>query len=98
MFKPFFMTTQSSTRAVKLIAIGNSRGIRLPQILLRRYGMDGQITVEERPDGLLLRGAESAKASLRQTFVEMAREQTAGSDDWSDMEGTTADGLDKLKW
>ena len=47
---------------------------------------------------MLLRGAGSPKTSLRQTFTEMAREQAAGAEDWSDLEGTAADGLDKLKW
>lgn len=92
------MATSTSAHAVKLVAIGNSRGIRLPKALLRRYGMADQITLEERPDGLLLRGAGSPKTSLRQTFTEMAREQAAGAEDWSDLEGTAADGLDKLKW
>ena len=88
----------TSAHPVKLIAIGNSQGIRLPQALLRRYGMAGQIMLEERPDGVLLKGTGASKASLRQTFSEMGREQAAGNEDWSDMDGTAADGLDKLKW
>ena len=47
---------------------------------------------------MLLKGTGASKASLRQTFSEMAREQAAGNEDWSDMDGTAADGLDKLKW
>lgn len=83
---------------LKIIAIGNSRGIRLPQALLRRYGMADKITLEERPEGLLLRGSASGKASLKQTFTEMAREQAAGADDWIDLDGLASDGLSRVKW
>ena len=92
------MPSAQTTQALKLIAIGNSRGVRLPQALLRRYGMTDQITVEQRPEGLLLRGTASAKLSLKQTFSEMAREQVAGKEDWSDFDNTSADGLDRVKW
>ena len=32
------MSGAPTTRTVKLVAIGNSRGIRLPKVLLRKYG------------------------------------------------------------
>ena len=92
------MPSTPTEQALKLIAIGNSRGVRLPQALLRRYGMTDQITVEQRPEGLLLRGTASAKLSLKQTFAEMAREQAAGKEDWSDFDNTAADGLDRVTW
>lgn len=92
------MPTSSTVHPLKIIAIGNSRGVRLPQALLRRYGMADEITLEELPEGLLLRGSASAKLSLKQTFTEMAREQAAGLEDWRDLDGTAADGLDHIKW
>ena len=92
------MLTPNTLHPIKLIAIGNSKGIRLPQALLRRYGLGDQIMLEERPEGLLLRGAVSAKVSLKQTFAEMAQEQTAMAEDWSDLAAAEAAGLDTLKW
>ena len=92
------MATSTFMHPLKIIAIGNSRGVRLPQALLRRYGMADQITLEERPEGLLLRGSVSGKASLKQTFTEMAREQIAGTEDWSDMDVLASDGMDSVKW
>jgi antitoxin MazE len=92
------MPTAAPLQPLKLIAIGNSRGVRLPQALLRRYGMADQITLEERPEGLLLRGTTSTKASLKQTFAEMAREQAAGAEDWSDLDALASDGLETVKW
>lgn len=92
------MPSSTTVHSLKIIAIGNSRGVRLPQALMRRYGMADQITLEERPEGLLLRGSRSGRASLKQTFTEMAREQAAGIEDWSDLDGLEADGLDGVKW
>ena len=92
------MATTTAIHPLKLVAIGNSRGVRLPQSLLRRYGMADRITLEERPEGLLLRGAVSAKMSLKQTFAEMAREQAAGAEDWSGLDALASDGLDRLEW
>ena len=92
------MTIPTVVRPLKLIAIGNSQGVRLPQALLRRYGMAEQIVLEELPDGLMLRSTGSGKASLRQTFSEMAREQAAGVEDWSDLDGVVSDGIDGVKW
>ena len=92
------MAISTIIHPLKIIAIGNSRGVRLPQALLRRYGMSDQITLEERPEGLLLRGSVSGKVSLKQTFTEMARVQATGTEDWSDLDGLVTDGLDRVKW
>lgn len=92
------MKNSSITHSAKVIAIGNSRGVRLPQALLRRYGMADHITLEERPEGLLLRGSISAKVSLRQTFSEMAREQAVQTEDWADLDALASDGLESVKW
>ena len=43
-----------------------------------------------------LPATETGKLSLEKTFSEMAQEQAAQSEDWSDLEGLSADGLDRL--
>lgn len=91
------MQNPHTAHPLKIIAIGNSRGVRLPQALLRRYGMADKVTLEERPEGLLLRGSISAKSSLKQTFTEMAREQATRTEDWRDLDELASDGLDRLK-
>ena len=55
------MSTTPNTHALKLVAIGDSRGVRLSQALLRRDGMTDQVTVEQRPAGPLPRCSESAQ-------------------------------------
>lgn len=83
------MSVTANTRDIKLVAVGNSRGVRLPRELLRKYGIADVLVLEERSEGILLRGTSGAKMSLDQTFAEMA----AAREDWSDWDGTIADGL-----
>ncbi|MCY3651597.1 MAG: AbrB/MazE/SpoVT family DNA-binding domain-containing protein [bacterium] len=75
---------------VKLIPIGNSKGIRIPKAIIDRYGWKDSLILEEEDDYVVLRGAENAKLSWEETYQAMASEQ----EDWSDLEVTTADGLD----
>ena len=84
------MSTQPATREIKLIAIGNSKGIRIPQDLQRKYGWNEDIVLEEVESGIFLRGGPSRKFSLRDTYREMSVEH----EDWSDLDPTVADGLD----
>ena len=42
----------------------------------------------------LLRGSSRSKATLKQTFTEMADFQ----ENWEELETASADGLDKLVW
>ena len=87
-------TSPPDALQLKLIPIGNSLGVRLSRPLLHKYGIEHSIVAEQRPDGILLRGASPGKATLEQTFIEMA----AAQEDWSDLDGVAADGLDKLAW
>ena len=75
----------------KLIRIGNSRGVRLPRRLIERYHLQEKLTLEEKEDGILIKAdSPSGKLSWEDTFREMAEE----SEDWSDFEGVSADGLE----
>lgn len=86
------MQPNSIVREIKLVAVGNSRGLRLPRELLRKYSIADTLVVEERTDGILLRGTRQDKLSLDQSFAEMAAE----NEDWSDLDSTQADGLRHL--
>ncbi len=78
----------------KVIAIGNSRGVRLPKAVLARYAIGDAVLLEEREEGLLLRSKDDARLSWEDTYKEMARER----EDWSDFDATIGDGLDKEPW
>jgi len=79
----------------KLVRIGNSRGIRIPQQLLRAYDLrEGcELDLEERREGLLLRvGARKpGLLSWAEAYREMAAE-SAEVAEWADWDVTAGDG------
>ena len=84
------MSKAGVTRDIKLVDIGNSRGIRLPKTLLQRYGWSDSLVLEETESGVFLHGKKEQELSWTETFRSMAAEP----EDWSDLETTVADGLD----
>ncbi|MES2308960.1 MAG: AbrB/MazE/SpoVT family DNA-binding domain-containing protein [Verrucomicrobiota bacterium] len=80
----------------KLTAIGNSRGIRVPQAVIEKYGLEGGILVEALEDRLVLRPAKpmTSKLSWKETYKAMAKDEAVESD-WS---VTDEDGLEELPW
>ena len=74
---------------LKVVAIGNSRGIRLPKAVLERYAVKGSLTLELHPEGFFLRNGRDPRLSWEETFREMARER----ENWSEFDATLGDGL-----
>ena len=62
------MTRATAVRDIKLVAIGNSRGIRLPKGLLQKYGWTDSLVLEETENGVFLYGKEQDKLSLMAPF------------------------------
>lgn len=87
------MKNQTRTLSIKLIAIGNSKGIRLPKSILQKYGFSDKIILEQTEHGILLRQIEDEKLSWEETYKEMAKEK----EDWQDFENTLLDGFDDFK-
>jgi antitoxin MazE len=79
-------------KELKISRIGNSRGIRLPATLLKRYRMEEVVLVEEGEDFIVLRPKRSGKLSWKETAAAMAK----ADEGWKDVDGTVADGLDTL--
>lgn len=84
------MENHIRARDVKLIPIGNSRGIRIPKILLQKYGLKNSLLIEETDRGLLLRNKEETKLSWEETYKAMAKEK----ENWDDFDTTVIDGLE----
>ena len=78
------------TVELKIVAIGNSRGVRLPKQIIERYAIEETIVLEAREEGMIFRNKHDKRLSWEDTFKDMARER----EDWSDLEGAIADGLD----
>ncbi len=76
--------------------IGNSRGVRIPAVTLKRFHIGDRVIMEEREEGILLRPirAPGPKLSWEDTALAMALE----SEDWSDWDVTLSDGLEQLDW
>ena len=77
-------------RDVKLVPVGNSKGIRLPKALLQKYGWSDSLVLEELEEGVFLYRQESTKLSWQETYRAMVAER----EDWSDFDVTVADGVD----
>ena len=58
--------------------------------IIERYAIEDTIVLEAREEALVFRNKRDKRLSWEDTFKEMARER----EDWSDFEGTVADGLD----
>ena len=76
-------------REVKLIEIGSSKGILLPEVLLRQYGWSDSIILEEAEDGVFLRRKAPSKLSWKDTCRAMA----AADENSSEWDAEVADGL-----
>jgi antitoxin MazE len=82
------------TDTLKVVRIGNSRGVRLPAPLLARYRIKNQVSAEQLPEGILLRAVKDDRLSWEETARAMAEE---GNGEFADIERATAtDGLSTL--
>jgi antitoxin MazE len=79
---------------LKVVRIGNSRGVRLPKEIIARYRIREAMVLEVREDGLLLKAGRDGKLSWEETYRASARER----EDWTDLDATLADGLDQEAW
>ena len=84
------------TTELKIAKIGNSRGVRIPADVLRRYAFGDAATLVESVDGILLRPKQQADAKL--SWADTAKAMAAAAEDWSDWEAAASDGLDDIPW
>jgi len=84
------MEKQIRERDVKLIPIGNSKGVRIPKALIQKYGLKKSLLIIETDRGLLLRNKDDSKLSWEETYRAMADEK----EHWDDFDTTLLDGLE----
>ncbi len=85
------MGTSRKIRDVKLVSVGNSKGIRIPKSLIQKYGLSENLLLEETEEGLLIRHKNEDKLSWEETYKSMADEQES----WDDFDDAVADGLEE---
>ncbi len=81
------------TLELKLTRIGNSKGVRLPVGLIKRYGFSESLAAEVREEGLLLKPKKPSTLS----WADTARQMASSDEKWSEWEGADADGLDSCR-
>ncbi len=79
---------------LKIVPIGNSKGVRIPRTVLRRQGIENEVECVEMSDGILLRPKRSTELSFEAAFAEMAKDREASAET-GELEGTLGDGLEQ---
>jgi antitoxin MazE len=79
------------TVALKVARIGNSRGVRLPARMLRKYHITDTVIAEERTDEIVLRPGRSSRPKL--SWEETARSMASAKEDWTEWDSTAGDGV-----
>jgi antitoxin MazE len=74
------------TATLKLVRIGNSKGIRIPQQLIRHCRLGDEVILEATKKGLLLRPVREGKLSMEDSFKAMAKDKksTAEAREWAE--------------
>lgn len=78
-----------------LIKIGNSRGIRIPKILLDQVKLGDEIEIEVQGDKLIVRSVLVPRQDWDEKFAEMAR---LGDDKLLDSEALNLSSWDEDEW
>lgn len=80
---------------VKIIRIGNSRGIRLSKSLIDQYNMKNELLLEMKKDSIVIRPAKNARSGWEKSFKKM---QLQGDDVLLDKEPEIESEWDKEQW
>lgn len=56
-----------------LIAIGNSRGIRIPKPLIEQCGLNDEVELDVRDKSIIIHSTRTARAGWDKAFAQMAR-------------------------
>ena len=78
-----------------VIRIGNSRGVRIPKVLLEQCRLRGTVELEVEDGRLVIRPAEQARFGWDEAFQRMAKE---GDDALLDRDSLPATRWDETEW
>jgi antitoxin MazE len=79
----------------RIVKIGNSRGIRIPKIILDQAKLGDEIEMEVQGDKLVIHSLRNPRQDWDKQFVEMAR---LGDDKLLDSEAASLSRWDKDEW
>jgi len=78
---------------LQLIQIGNSKGIRIPAQIIKKYKMGKTLILEPCADYFIIHPQKNKKMNWKQTFEAMAKAKEKES--WSDFDHLAGEGLDE---
>jgi antitoxin MazE len=79
----------------RIVPIGNSRGIRIPKLLLEQTGMSGEVEISAEDDALVIRPVKNPRAGWATAFQQMAER---GDDALLDAGAPSLSGWDEGEW
>ena len=79
----------------KLVRIGNSRGVRIPKALIEQLGLEGALSLNVTPDGLVIRPVKHPRDGWAEQFRAMV---AAGDDLLIDGNSWPAPEFDETEW
>ena len=79
---------------LKIIEIGNSKGIRLPKTLIKNYGIEDELKVELNEDGILLKPIKPIRNGWDEQYKNAATPNTADEKIWQE----TNNQFDEEEW
>ena len=77
----------------QIIQIGNSQGIRIPKILLEESRLSGEVELEVRQEGILIRRTTKPRSTWEAVFSALAE-----TDDDLTTETKAPTAFDSTKW
>ena len=77
----------------RIVAIGNSQGVRIPKMLLEDSRITGEVDLELHPEGILIRKAQKPRAGWSEAFKSMAENE---EDEL--VGGTLSSDFEKKEW
>jgi len=89
-----------ATIKTNLTTSGNSTAVRLPKALLAMSGLHGSVELEAKKGQIIIKqqNKHPREGWEEQINKVLAREAHIKDDDFADMDGASADGLDDLPW
>lgn len=80
---------------VKIVRIGNSKGIRLPKSLLEQYNMKDEVLLETKKNAVVIRPLENPRAGWEESYKSM---RSRGDDRLLDKETIVETEWDEEEW
>ncbi len=81
------------TVRARIIAIGNSQGVRIPKLLLEQSGIEGEVELEVHQDKIIIHALNQPRGKWGQAFSKMAEagddqllDEDMGFNEWNDEE------------